>query len=144
MGHVELGVIFVNGLVQILVHVGEDGARQTIGDGGDIVPAGAIGLQSLAGIVQDLLRLGVRAVNGGPQAAHEHQLAVEVLLKGGDVVLRQGALPHLNADLRHVVHNGHQIGVGVVDGDDAPGADIAIEAAIGLLEEVPPHLRLHE
>ena len=29
---------------------------------------------------------------------------------------------HLNADLRHILHNGHQIGVRVVDGDDAPGA----------------------
>ena len=32
----------------------------------------------------------------------------------------------------------------MVDGDDPTGADIAIEAAIGLLEELPPHLRLHE
>ena len=31
-----------------------------------------------------------------------------------------------------------------MDGNDPPGADVAIEAAVGLLEELPPHLRLHE
>ena len=32
----------------------------------------------------------------------------------------------------------------MVDGDDPTGADVAIEAAVGLLEKLPPHLRLHE
>ena len=65
-------------------------------------------------------------------------------LQSGDVVFRQHALPGLDTDLGHVVHDGDQVGVGVVDGDTAPGANIAVEAAVGLLEKGPPHIRVHE
>ena len=50
----------------------------------------------------------------------------------------------LNADLGHVVHDRHKIGVRVVDGNDAARTDVAIKPAVRLLEEFPPHLRLHE
>ena len=65
-------------------------------------------------------------------------------LQRGDVVFRQDALPDLNADLGHIIHDRHEIGVGVVDGDDAARADVAVKAAVRLFEEFPPHLRLHE
>ena len=65
-------------------------------------------------------------------------------LQSRDVVLRQHTLPHLNAYLRHVLHNGRQIGVRVVDGDDAPGANIAVKPTVRLLEKFPPHVRVHE
>ena len=65
-------------------------------------------------------------------------------LQGRNIVFRQNALPDLNADLGHVVHDGHEIGVRVVDGDDAARADVAIEPAVWFLEEFPPHLGLHE
>ena len=84
-----------------------------------------------------MIGLGVHPVDGGPQAAHEDQPALQMPLEGGDVVLRQHALPHLDADLSHVVHDGRQVRVGVVDGDDPAGADIAVEPAVGLLENLP-------
>ena len=37
-----------------------------------------------------------------------------------------------------------KVRVGVVDGDAAAGADIAIKAAVWLFEERAPHVRLHE
>ena len=53
-------------------------------------------------------------------------------------------LPDLNADLGHVVHDGDEVRVGVVDGDDAARADVAIKAAVGLLEKLAPHVGLHK
>ena len=67
-----------------------------------------------------------------------------MVLEGGDIVLRQHALPDLDADLGHVVHNRDEVRVGMVDGDDAARADVAVEAAVGLLEELAPHLGLHK
>ena len=65
-------------------------------------------------------------------------------LEGGNVVFRQCTLPDLNADLGHVVHDGDEVRVGVVDGDDAARADVAIKAAVGLLEKLAPHVGLHK
>ena len=32
----------------------------------------------------------------------------------------------------------------MVNGNDAPGADISVESAVGLFEEFPPHFRFHK
>ena len=108
------------------------------------MPARAITPQHVTRIGQDLLGRCVLAVDGRAEAAHEREPAIEMLLQRGDVVFRQDALPDLNADLGHIIHDRHEIGVGVVDGDDAARADIAVKAAVRLFEEFPPHLRLHE
>ena len=137
-------VIFVHSLVKVLIHMLEHRPRQAVGDAGDEVPAGAAAAQRIAGVVKDLLRLRIRAVDRRAEAAHEREPAVQVLLQSRDVVLRERALPDLDADLRHIVHDRDKVGVGMVDGDHAAGADIAVEAAVGLLEELAPHIRLHE
>ena len=138
------GVVGVDGLIDIPVDMRIDGAGEAVGDGGDEVAPGAAGPEGTPGVVADLPGRGVRAVDSCADAAHEDQLALQTALESGNVIFRQNPLPDLNADLGHVVHDGHQIRVGVVDGDAAPGADIAVEAAVGFLEKRPPHIRMHK
>ena len=142
--HVQHRVVFVDRLIKICVHVRIDRARKTVGDRRDIVSAGAVAPQHVTRIGEDVLGCGVLAVDGRAEAAHEREPAVEMPLQRGDVVFRQDALPDLNADLGHIIHDRHEIGVGMVDGDDTARADVAIKAAVRLFEEFPPHLRLHE
>ena len=142
--HVQRPVVVRYGPVDVLVHMGIHRPRQAIGDGGNIVPTRAAPPQGIHGIAVDLLRRGIRPVDGGAHAAHQHQPPVQLLLEGRYIVLRQYTLPHLNADLRHVLHDRDQIGVRVVDGDHAPGPDIAVKPPVRLLEEFPPHFRLHK
>ena len=137
-------VILVDGLVYVLIHLRVHRARQAVGYRGDKMSAGAAGIEGLARKGEDLLGGGVRSVDSGAHAAHEDELALELRLKRGNVVLRQRALPDLNAYLRHVLDDGDKIGVGVVDGDAAARADIAVESAIRLLEKFAPHFGLHE
>ena len=118
--------------------------RQAVGDRRDEVSQRAAFRQPPRRIGADLLRPGVGAVDGRAHTAHQHQPPLQPPLQGRDVIFRQHALPHLNADLRHVLHDGGQIGVGVVDGDAATGPDIPVKPAVRLLEKRPPHLRLHE
>ena len=101
---VQTRVIFVHSLVKVLIHVLEHRPRQTVGDAGDKVPAGAAAAQRIAGIVKNLLRLRIRAVDRRTEAAHESEPAVQVPLECRDVVFRERALPDLDTDLRHIVH----------------------------------------
>ena len=142
--HVQHRVVFVDRLIEIGVHVRIDRARKTVGDRRDEMPARAVTPQHVTRIGQDILGRCVLAVDGRAEAAHEREPAIEMPLQRGDVVFRQDALPDLNADLGHIIHDRHEIGVGMVDGDDAARADVAIKAAVRLFEEFPPHLRLHE
>ena len=48
-------------------------ARQTVGDRGDVVPAGAVALEHIAGIGEDVLGRRVLAVDGRAEAAHERE-----------------------------------------------------------------------
>ena len=122
----------------------EHRARHAVGDARDEVPAGAAAPQRIRGVGADLVRLRVRAVDGRAEAAHQHKPPVQMPLQGGNVVLRQDALPDLDADLGHVVHDRDEVGIGMVDGDHAARADIAVKPAVRLLEEFAPHLRAHE
>ena len=140
----QLGVVGIDGPVDAGVHMGIHRPRQAVGDGGDEVPPRTAVRQHPSRVGAYLLRGRVRPVDSRAHAAHQHQPSVQTALQGGDVVLRQHTLPHLNAALRHILHDGGQIGVCVVDGDAAPGADVSVEPAVRLLEERPPHLGLHE
>lgn len=97
-------VIFVHGLIKVLIHMLEHRSRQTVGDAGDKVPAGAAAAQRIAGVGKYLLGLRIRAVDSRAEAAHESESAVQVLLECGDVIFRERALPDLDTDLRHIVH----------------------------------------
>ena len=143
-GHMQGAVIAVDLVVDQRVNMGIDRAEQTVGDRGNIVATGAIGCQGLAHIAAHLALGGVGPVNGGADAAHEHHAALQLPLEGGNVVLRQDALPDLDAQLHHVLHNGNQVGIRVVQGNDPAGTDVPVEPTVRLLEELPPHLRLHE
>ena len=114
------GVVGIDGLIDISVDMRIDGAGEAVGDGWNKVAPGRTGAQGVLGVGAYLLRRGVCAVYGCADAAHEHQFAPQVPLESGDVVFRQDPLPDLDADLGHVVHNGRQVGVGVVDGDAPP------------------------
>ena len=71
--HVQRGVVFIDRLIEIGIHVRVDRARQAVGDRRDVVPAGAVAPQHAAGIGEDVLGRGVLAVNGRAEAAHERE-----------------------------------------------------------------------
>ena len=71
--HMQRCVVFIDRLVEVFVHVRVDSARQTVGDRGDVVPAGAVALEHIAGIGEDVLGRRVLAVDGRAEATHERE-----------------------------------------------------------------------
>ena len=143
-GHVQDAIIFINLVVNEGVNVLEHRAGKTVGDRGDEAAAGGVFLKRGGDVGANLLLSRVGAVDSGADAAHEHHPAAKALLQFGDVILRQNALPALNTYLRHILDDGGEVGVGVVDDHDAAGADVAVQTAVRLLEELAPDIRLHE
>ena len=101
-------------------------------------------MQSVMHIGAHLLFAGVSSVNRGAYATHQNHAAFKLLLQGRNVVLRKHALPDLYAYLRHVFDYRHQIRIRVMYRYDTLLTYISIESAVRFLEELPPHLRLHE
>ena len=96
------------------------------------------------GVCQYFLRGSVRSVDGSAKSAHQCHSSVQVTLKRGNVVFRECSLPHLNSNFSHIIYNGNQIGVCVVNCNNASGANIAIKTAVWLFQKFPPHLWLHK
>ena len=119
-------------------------ARNAVGYRRDKMSARAAGAQRFSCVSEYILAAYILPVYGGSHAAHEDELSVKMALQCRDIVFRQGALPDLNADLGHIVNYRHKIRVGMVHGNAAARADIAVKAAVRLLEEFAPHIRLHK
>ena len=95
-------------------------------------------------ICADFFLSGISAVDGSSDAAHQDHFALQTFLKSRDVILRKGSLPYLYTDLGHVLDYRDEVGIRVVDGYDAARADVLVELPVRLLEELAPHVRLHE
>ena len=71
--HMQSCIVFIDCLIEIGIHVRVDRASQTVGDRRDVVPAGAVAPQHVAGIGEDVLGRGILAVDGRAEAAHERE-----------------------------------------------------------------------
>ena len=119
-------------------------AGNAVGYRRDKMSARAAGTQRFPCVSEDSLAAYILPVDRGSHAAHENELSFKVALQGRNIVFRQSTLPDLNADLGHIVNYRHKIRVGMVHGNAAARADIAVKAAVRLLEKLAPHIRLHE
>ena len=126
------------------IHVLEDGAPQSVGDGRDEVLQLSVLFQHLPHVCSNFLFRSVAPVDLGPHAAHDDHAAVQMAHHLRNVVLRQDALPALNADFHHIVQNRHQVGIGVVDGDASRIPNLSVKLPVRFFKEFPPDFRLHE
>ncbi len=79
----------------------------SVSDSGEETAAGAIGINGAPHLLADFLLRDVFHINFGTiHAAHHGQPALGDPLDFHDVILRDGALPDVDADFHHVLHQG--------------------------------------
>ena len=140
----QLRIVFPDLVIDEGIDMFENGAGEAVGDAGDKMSSRSAGFKHISHIRTDFLFRGIRPVNCRADPAHQDHPAVQLTLQSGNIIFRQHTLPALDADFGHVVYNRSKIRVGMVDGDHALGTDIAVNFPVGLLEELTPHIRVHE
>ena len=125
-------------------HLGIDGSGSAVGHAGPESLQISVGIAGSAGLPADLLLRGVRPVNDRVDAAHKQHPVSDFLGDSLDIVGGKDSLPDINADLRHVFHNGFAERISVMHDDYMVGVEVVIQFPVRLFEEFSPGFRGEE